>query len=458
MENPPDELIHAISHPSPDTTSPNPSFAVKTSNICAKFVTVRGERKEAVILSLERPAIIGRDPTACVRSPSGGVIVSCQDVSRNGLYLNGQHIRKASIIIMDGDVLRLPNSLEFTCIHLWKEPSNKMTIFDPTPPTHPAHKRIGSYIVTSQCLGSGSFATVHLALDPAKRRQVACKSIRTKREHEVGQVMKEVRILMTIRHPNINEIYDTEVNKNFIHIFLQLCTGGDLFTYITSHPSSKHFLCEAEAKYIMFQLLQGLDYLHSNMISHRDLKPENILLHCPGPYPRILIADFGLARPNAHQETLNVCGTVSYLPPEGVLALDVKHLGYVGMPADCWSAGVILFIMLSGSHPFDYGPVCSSDWISHIEESRGASCTQPSQRYLNTEARLKARIINGKVDFQPIWKHMQDARELVESLLIYESQLRATVRSALQSSWIVSELEELELLYERRIRSKLENA
>lgn len=78
-----------------------------------------------------------------------------------------------------------------------------------------------------------------------------------------------------------------------------------------------------------------------------DLKPENILLYSPGPYPRIVIADFGLARPNAYQETFNVCGTVSYLPPEGVLALDHKHLGYVGMPSDCWSAGVILYIMLS---------------------------------------------------------------------------------------------------------------
>ena len=146
----------------------------------------------------------------------------------------------------------------------------------------------------------------------------------------------------------------------------------------------------------MYQLLQGLKYLHEKMISHRgafdvpplsqllivltDLKaiifcafvlpsdffppqPENILLHCPGPYPRILIADFGLARPNSYQETFNVCGTVSYLPPEGILALDNKHLGYIGykydyllnvfkllsfssMPADCWSAGVILYIML----------------------------------------------------------------------------------------------------------------
>lgn len=95
-----------------------------------------------------------------------------------------------------------------------------MTIFEPTPPVQPAekvlhntysltqiqfdltdmYKRIGGYVVTSQCLGTGSFATVHLALDPIKHRQVACKSIRTKKDNEVEQVMKEVRILMTLRH------------------------------------------------------------------------------------------------------------------------------------------------------------------------------------------------------------------------------------------------------------------
>ncbi len=59
------------------------------------------------------------------------------------------------------------------------------------------------------------------------------------------------------------------------------------------------------------------------------------------------LADFGLARPRATRSTLNVCGTVSYLPPEGILALDAKDLKYVGMPADCWSVGVVLYIMLS---------------------------------------------------------------------------------------------------------------
>ena len=87
--------------------------------------------------------------------------------------------------------------------------------------------------------------------------------------------------------------------------------------------------------------------LESRAIVTPRMQPENILLYSPGPYPRIQIADFGLARPKAYQETFNVCGTVSYLPPEGILALDHKHLSYVGMPSDCWSAGVIMYIMLA---------------------------------------------------------------------------------------------------------------
>lgn len=88
-------------------------------------------------------------------------------------------------------------------------------------------------------------------------------------------------------------------------------------------------------------------------------QPENILLHSPGPYPRIQIADFGLARSRAYEETLHVCGTISYLPPEGVRALEDKKLGYVGMPADCWSAGIVIFAMLTWalfSRAFMVGP------------------------------------------------------------------------------------------------------
>ncbi|KAF6766575.1 kinase-like domain-containing protein, partial [Ephemerocybe angulata] len=358
------------------------SFSQGTNgpDVCAKLVTTRNGRREALLLDLARPVIIGRNPELCsyvvddtlvsgvhcklyaVRSPTGGVIVSCQDVSRNGIILNSQPIRKSAVILMHRDILKLPGSIEFTCIHVMKGIAEKACLFDPTQQhtQAPAEKRLGRYVVMSHCLGTGSFATVHLAFDPVNHKQIACKSIRTRREFEVSQVMKEVKILMTLKHPNINEIYGTEEEDRFIHIFLQLCTGGDLFTYVSTANMRNHRLCEAEAKYIMFQLLKALEYLHNRHIAHRGTLmtsqcPENILLYAPGPYPRVLIADFGLARPNSYQETLNVCGTVSYLPPEGILALDNKHLGYVGMPADCWSAGVILYVMMSGCHPFDNG-------------------------------------------------------------------------------------------------------
>jgi len=68
-------------------------------------------------------------------------------------------------------------------------------------------QHLGKYVVTSQCLGTGSFATVHLALDPTKHRQVACKSIRTRKESEVEQVMKEVKILMKLKHVRLSHYF-----------------------------------------------------------------------------------------------------------------------------------------------------------------------------------------------------------------------------------------------------------
>src|SRR5580698_16272 len=59
--------------------------------------------------------------------------------------------------------------------------------------------------------------------------------------------------------------------RRYRHIFLQLCTGGDLFTYMTNHTETDNRLCEGEAKYIMYQLLKALTYLHNKMISHRGL-------------------------------------------------------------------------------------------------------------------------------------------------------------------------------------------
>ncbi|KAF5388497.1 hypothetical protein D9757_004578 [Collybiopsis confluens] len=439
------------------------------ADVCAKLTTVDNGRnaylnwaKSGAVVPLTRLRI-PLFPACIVAS----LLRPIQDISKNGVILNGRRIKNASVILMDGDSLRIPDSLTFKCTHYWKS-KEQASVFDPK---HPVQKNVGRFILTSQCLGSGSFATVHLAWAMGEKgwHHVACKSIKRKKESDLKQVMKEVRILMKLQHPNINRIYTTEENSsNFIHIFLELCTGGDLFTYINSYAEQNRRMGEDEAKYIMYQLLKGLEYLHRKMISHRDLKPENILLHAPGAYPRIEIADFGLARPKSWQETFNVCGTVSYLPPEGILALDQKHLKYVGMPSDCWSAGIILYIMLSnaligilrGSHPFDNEArpqSYSGDWLSHIDEGSQLSQAQPLVQIISgSELRLKERIVVGEVNFDwPHWHCLSKAKDLITSLLLRDASERATVFTALQSLWIKVDLDALRGAYQSRIVAPL---
>ncbi|EJF66900.1 kinase-like protein [Dichomitus squalens LYAD-421 SS1] len=467
---PPSRTILSTTDRSPayeyhEESDPHPSVT-----ICAKFVTTtRTGRKDVLLLSVNKPLSIGRSPGCtyvvpdavvsglhcklyAVRSSHGGIIISCQDHSTNGLILNGHRVRKTSILLMDGDLLEIPSSQKFECIVLHKEPEKKVNVFDPTPPALPTlkTKKIDRYLVMSHCLGSGSFAEVHLAMDTSAFKQVACKCIKRKSSDKIEKIRKEVDILLNLSHPNINTVRAATNDDNFLYIFLELCTGGDLFSYIVSHPDSQ--LCQAEAKYIMYQLLKGLKYLHDRLISHRDLKPENILLYAPGPYPRIQIADFGLARPKAYQETFNVCGTVSYLPPEGILALDHKHLSYVGMPSDCWSSGIII-----GCHPFDYGKVDGeSEMYSYMPESEGEDYddSQCSQTSIQADQLVKRRIVHGEVEFpSPVWDKMPRARDLCSDLLVYDPMDRATAQTALRHEWLTAELLDLELAYRSRIGS-----
>ncbi|THH20016.1 hypothetical protein EW146_g1279 [Bondarzewia mesenterica] len=301
-------------------------------------------------------------------------------------------------------------------------------------------------------------------MDNVGNRQLACKSVKVSKKNR-DQLKREADILLGLDHvrnytstdvspaadlcgrstmkPNINKVVDIIEDGGFLHIFLQLCTGGDLFTYMETHRDRQGdaHLCESEAKFIMYQLLKGLKYLHDRKISHRDIKPENILLVAPGSYPHIQIADFGLARPNGYQETLNACGTVSYLPPEGIMALEHEDFGYVGMPADCWSAGIVLYIMLSGSHPFDRSGSLSDEVSGRLDTVKHDAIT-------------KKRIAKGKAHFPRYhWSGIPDAQGLIELLLTYDYLQRATINQALESKWIASEFDELKEAYTKRVAS-----
>ncbi|KAJ7501393.1 kinase-like domain-containing protein, partial [Mycena galericulata] len=129
-------------------------------------------------------------------------------------------------------------------------------------------------------------------------------------------------------------------------LFLQLC-DTDLRRYVDTHIR----LDESETKFIMWQILLGLSHLHSLDISHCGrFQLENILLKFKRfcRYPAIRITDFELAlRQNKAKPCPDVRGTISYLPPEAIRALDNSELKYFTEPSDCWSAGVVLFCMIS---------------------------------------------------------------------------------------------------------------
>lgn len=129
---------------------------------------------------------------------------------------------------------------------------------------------------------------------------------------------------------------------------MQLMEGGELFDWI----ASKQRLDEYEAKIVFAQVAGGVAHLHSLGIAHRDLKPQNLMYVSPSEGAAegiIKIMDYDLSRVNysPEWEGSTPCGTIHYMAPEMV------RCEKYSLAADCWSMGVILYILLCGNIPFD---------------------------------------------------------------------------------------------------------
>lgn len=126
------------------------------------------------------------------------------------------------------------------------------------------------------------------------------------------------------------------------YLVLEYAEGGELFHYIVENGC----LHEQEAVRIFRQMISALSYCHRFNICHRDLKPENILMDGKN---NIKIVDFGMAALQPHNKWLNTaCGSPHYASPEVI-----QGQYYRGDKADVWSCGVILYVMLTGTLPFD---------------------------------------------------------------------------------------------------------
>ena len=144
---------------------------------------------------------------------------------------------------------------------------------------------------------------------------------------------------------HINVILVTEIFESYdsYYTVMEYCEGGELFNYIVK----KKRLSEEEASFFYYQIINGLEYIHSLNMVHRDLKPENLLL----TKDHILkIIDFGLSNYFYDKNKLlsTPCGSPCYASPEMV-----SGKKYNGFKIDVWSTGIILYAMLCGFLPFE---------------------------------------------------------------------------------------------------------
>lgn len=156
-------------------------------------------------------------------------------------------------------------------------------------------------------------------MDSSEQKQsieswVERKKVAKIREDRLKLYRREAHILSQINHPNIIGLEKVYISDNTIYMFLELVTGGDLFSYLDSKDG---ILPEIETAIIVRQILIAVGHLHSNGIAHRDLKPENILMSSVSGGCRVILTDFGAARTFdcENRRMVTSVGTTEYQAP-----------------------------------------------------------------------------------------------------------------------------------------------
>jgi len=226
-------------------------------------------------------------------------------------------------------------------------------------------------------IGEGNFAKVKLSVFKPTKEEFAIKIINKKKlkQKMKSTIFREIEIISKLKHPNIIKVIKILEDFDNYYIIMENCQKGELFDYIVAHQA----LSEKEASIFFYQLISGVEYIHSLNIVHRDLKPENLLL----TENKILkIIDFGLSHPFDGNPLLKTkCGSPSYASPE-----IITNSEYNGFKTDVWCCGVILYAMLCGFLPFE--GETELELFKHIVE-----CDPEIPRDLSRESKILIRSI-----------------------------------------------------------------
>ena len=197
-------------------------------------------------------------------------------------------------------------------------------------------------------MGKGKFGIVREGVHKKTGKKVAVKVMKKSMmsQQDLELVRQEIEILKMCQHPNIIRMLDVFENIDHIYIVMENLDGGDLFSFLEKR---KFKLPEQRAAKIVHSLAAGVFYLHSYGIVHRDIKPENVLMVDRTENSDVKIVDFGLSKMvGPSQLCAEPFGTLSYVAPEVLLQQPY------GKAVDVWGLGIIAYLMLVGSLPFDH--------------------------------------------------------------------------------------------------------
>uniref|UniRef100_A0A4W3H6W3 Serine/threonine-protein kinase Chk1 n=1 Tax=Callorhinchus milii TaxID=7868 RepID=A0A4W3H6W3_CALMI len=252
-----------------------------------------------------------------------------------------------------------------------------------------------------QTLGEGAYGEVQLAVNRRTEEAVAVKKVDTTRALDCPEnIKKEICINKMLTHKNIVRFYGYRREGTIQYLFLEYCSGGELFDRIEPDVG----MSEVDAQRFFQQLIGGVEYLHSLGITHRDIKPENLLLD---ERDNLKISDFGLAtvfRHNNRERLLNkMCGTLPYVAPELL-----KRKEFHAEPVDVWSCGIVLTAMLAGELPWD-------------------QATDNCQEYCDWKEKKLYLTPWKKIDPIPL--------TLLNKILVESTKSRATISSIKKEKW-----------------------
>ncbi|KAF8395496.1 hypothetical protein HHK36_019442 [Tetracentron sinense] len=248
-------------------------------------------------------------------------------------------------------------------------------------------------------LGQGQFGMTFLCVEKATGKEFACKSIAKRKlttEEDVEDVRREIQIMHHLAgNPNVISITGAYEDAVAVHVVMELCAGGELFDRIIQ----KGHYTERKAAELARIIVGVVEACHSLRVMHRDLKPENFLFVNHEEDSPLKTIDFGLSVFFRPGETFtDVVGSPYYVAPEVLRKL-------YGPECDVWSAGVIIYILLSGVPPF---------WDE-------------------TEQGIFEQVLKGELDFiSDPWPSISDsAKDLVRKMLVRDPKKRPTAHEVL---------------------------